>query len=87
MMSKQAFMTSHILTGGVVSIKMLSLFIYGYKKTKRQRLQQPLELHILWIFYCNDVFAWDSTCENIFSTKENENGFQLGRITLDFSKH
>ena len=37
MMSKQAFMTSHILTGGVVSIKMLSLFIYGYKKTKRQR--------------------------------------------------
>lgn len=87
MMSKQAFMTSHILTGGVVSIKMLSLFIYGYKKTKRQRLQQPLELHILWIFGCNDVFAWVSTCENIFSTGENGKGIQLERMRVGFSKH
>ena len=45
MMSKKAFMTSLILTGGVISTKMLSLFIYGHKKTKLQRLQQPLELH------------------------------------------
>lgn len=32
MMSKKAFMTSLILTGGVISTKMLSLFIYGHKK-------------------------------------------------------
>ena len=32
MMSKKAFMTSLILTGGIISIKMLSIFIYGHKK-------------------------------------------------------
>jgi hypothetical protein len=31
-MSKQDFMTSLIFTGGVISIKMLSLFICGHKK-------------------------------------------------------
>ena len=87
MMSKQAFMTSLILTGDVISIKMLSLFIYGHKKTKLQRLQQPSELHFLWIFGCKDVFAWVSTWENIFSTGENSKGIQLGRIRVGFSKH
>ena len=32
MMSKQAFMMSLILMGGVISIKMLALFLYGHKK-------------------------------------------------------
>ena len=80
-------MTSLILTGGVISIKMLSLFIYGHKKTKLQRLQLPSELRFLRIFGCNDVFAWFSTYENIFSTGENSKGFQLGRMRVGFSKH
>ena len=87
MMSKQAFMTSLILTGGVISTKMLSLFIYGHKKTKLQRLQLPSELRFLRIFGCNDVFAWVSTCENIFSTGESCKGIQLARIRVGFSKH
>ncbi len=87
MMSKQTFMTSLILTVGVISIKMLSLFIYGHKKTKLQRLQQPLELRFLRIFGCNDVCAWVSTCANIFSTGENCKGMGLGRIGVGFSKH
>ena len=87
MMSKKAFMTSLILTGGVISTKMLSLFIYGHKKTKLQRLQLPSELRFLLIFGCKDVFAWFSTWENIFSTGEKCMGIQLRRITLDFSKH
>ena len=87
MMSKQDFMTSLILMGGVISIKMLSLFIYGHKKTKLQRLQQPSELCFLWIYGCNVVFAWVSTCENIFSTGENSKGIQLRRNGVDFSKH
>ena len=41
----------------------------------------------LWIFGCNDVFAWFSTCENIFSTGENGNGIQLERMGVGFSKH
>ena len=87
MMSKKAFMTSLILTGGIISIKMLSLFIYGHKKTKLQRLQLPSELRFLRIFGCKDVFAWVSTWENIFSTGENCKGMGLGRIGVGFSKH
>ena len=87
MMSKQAFMTSLILTGDVISIKMLSLFIYGHKKTKLQRLQQPLELRFFGIFGCNDVFAWVSTCENIISTGESCKGIQPKRMRVGFSKH
>ena len=44
MMSKKAFMTSLILTGGVISIKMLSLFIYGHKKRSSEGCKQPSEL-------------------------------------------
>ena len=34
----QGLIGGAILTGGVISIKMLSFFIYGHKKTKLQRL-------------------------------------------------
>ena len=80
-------MTSHILRSGVISIKMLSLFIYGHKKKKLQRLQQPSELRFLRIFGCNGVFACVSTCADSFSTGENRKCIQLGRIREDCSKH
>ena len=80
-------MTSLILTCGVISTKMLSLFIYGHKKTKLQRLQQSSELRFLCIFGCNVVFAWFSTYESVFSTRENCMGIQPKRMMVGFSKH
>ena len=64
MMSKQAFMTSLILSGSVISTKMMSFFIYGHKKTKLQRLQQPSEFR-----FCGYSVV-----------KTYLRGFQLGRI-------
>ena len=71
----------------VIIMKMPSLSLSRHKKTKPQRLQLPSELRFLWIFGCNDVFAWVSTWVNILSIRENRKDIQLGRITLDFSKH
>lgn len=86
MMSKQAFMASLILTGGVISTKMLSLLYMGIKN-EAPKTATAFRASFLWIFGCNDVFALFSTYENIFSTGENCKGIQLERITLDCSKH
>lgn len=67
-------------------MKMLSLSLFGHKN-EAPKVLSAFEASFMWIFNCNDVFVCVSTWENIFSTKEDENGFQLGRITLDFSKH
>lgn len=64
LMSKQAFMTSLILTGGVISIKMLSLFIYGHKKRSSKG--------------CNCLQSFDFCWYSVVMTYLR--GFQLVRI-------
>ena len=86
MMSKQAFMTSLILRDGVISIKMLSFFYMGIKN-EAPKTATAFRASFFRILGCNDVFAWVSTFENVFSTGENCKGFQLGRMRVGFSKH
>lgn len=71
----------------VIIMKMLSLSLLGHKKWSSKGFISLWNFFLCGYSVCIDVFAWVSTWENIFSTCENRNGFQLGRITLDFSKH
>ena len=49
---------------------------------KLQRLYLPSKLHFSWIFYCNDVFAWVSTCENFFQPERIGSVFNSGELCL-----
>ena len=49
---------------------------------KLQRLYLPSKLHFSWIFYCNDVFAWVSTCENFFQSERIGSVFNSGELGL-----
>ena len=60
MMSNKAFMTSLILTGGVISIKMLSLLYMGIKN-EAPKAATAFRASFLRIFGCKDVFVWFST--------------------------
>ena len=70
-MSKQTFMTLLILSGGIISTKMLSLFIYGHIETKLRGLHNSL-----WSF----VFCGYSVVRTYLR------GFQVVRIFFQLER-
>ena len=61
--------------------------IYMGIKNEAPKAVTAFRASFLRKFGCNDVFAWISTWENIFSTGENRKGIQLERMRVGFSKH